>query len=198
MSFITKKSKKDEGFTYIELLIAIIIMSLVLIGVSQGLLTGNRVLEKTTVSSSTSGSILQLDTLIRKNVSRIYFPFWWGDINITESADNIEIPFYEGNENTFLIFGFENNYLNMAVKKPDEDFPSNSSENGYLLEPVQSFGKFSSVGFKPATAPGEGVIGIEFIVQPIDNKYPSVTIISRFGGLPLALSDDNNKNTTDL
>ena len=195
MSFITKKNKTDDGFTYIELMITIIITALLIVGVSQGLLTGSRVLEKATVNSVTTGSILQMDNLIRKNVARIYFPFWSGGINIAEDTSTIEIPFFEGNENAFLTFSFENNYLNIAIKKPDEDFLTNSSGDGYLPETIQTFGKFSSVDFKPALTPGEAVFGVEFIVHPIEKKYPPVTIIARFGSLPLTLSGENNKSS---
>lgn len=195
MSFITKKNKTDDGFTYIELMITIIITALLIVGVSQGLLTGSRVLEKATVNSVTTGSILQMDNLIRKNVARIYFPFWSGGINIAEDTSTIEIPFFEGNENAFLTFSFENNYLNIAIKKPDEDFLTNSSGDGYLSETIQTFGKFSSVDFKPALTPGEAVFGVEFIVHPIEKKYPPVTIIARFGSLPLTLSGENNKSS---
>jgi prepilin-type N-terminal cleavage/methylation domain-containing protein len=196
VSFITKKNKTDYGFTYIELLIAIIIMSLLIIGVSQGLLTGTRILEKATVHTTTTGSILHMDNLIRENVARIYFPFWSGEINIEEGENNIEIPFFDGNKDTYLTFSMQDNYLNIAVKRPADDFSADNVESGYKLDPIQSFGKFSSADFKPATTPETGVVGVELTLQPLENKNPPVTIIARFGSLPIFLS--NNKNTTNL
>lgn len=191
---INKINRSEDGFTFIELMITLLITSLLIIGVSKGLIGGSRIVEKAVASSSTTVTILQMDNQIRSMVSRVYFPFWYGNIDIEENSGTIEIPFYEGGKNNLLHFSFENNYLDIGLKKinedsPEKNRPEENRQSGYNLEKIQSYGAFSRVDLNPAVNKIDEVFGLQVTVYPLNKKYSPVNVIARFGSTPIFIRE---------
>lgn len=186
---INKTAKLEDGFTFIELMITLLITSLLIIGISKGLIGGSKVVEKAVAGSSTTITILQMDNQIRSMVSRVYIPFWYGNIDIEENSGTIDIPFYEGKNDSFLYFSFENNYLDIGLKKVNEDSPEENRQSGYNMEKVQSYGVFSRVDLKPAVNKKDEVFGLQVTVYPLNKKYPPVNVIARFGSNPIFIRE---------
>ncbi len=191
---INKTAKSEDGFTFIELMITLLITSLLIIGISKGLIGGSKVVEKAVAGSSTTITILQMDNQIRSMVSRVYFPFWYGNIDIEGNSGTIDIPFYEGKNDSFLYFSFENNYLDIGLKKvnedsPEEKHPGENRQSGYNLEKVQSYGVFSRVDLKPAVNKKDEVFGLQVTVYLLNKKYPPVNVIARFGSTPIFIRE---------
>ena len=181
----------NDGFTFVELMITLVITSLLIIGISQGLISGTRIIEKATMYTNSTTTFLEMDDLVREMVGRVYVPFWYSEIPVEENSDYLEIPFYEGEKDSFLTISFNNSYLHIGLKDLSGDGAGSISENEneYQSKIIRSFHAFSKITIEPAVNSEQEIFGVSLSVYPMDESNPPFTIVAPFGSNPLYSAD---------
>lgn len=177
----------NDGFTFIELLITLVITSLLIIGISQGLISGTKIIEKATIKTESTTTYIEMDDLVRQMVGRIYMPFWLSDIYYEEEPGYMEIPYFDGKGDSFLTISFTENNLHVGIKVliSDDAEVANRRQSEYQTEVIRSFHAFSNIDIETALNAEQEVIGITLSVYPIDESVEPFTIVAPFGSNPL-------------
>ena len=158
-----------SGYTFIELIIALVILSILGVGMWQGLVRVSRLLDRIYVVHSGISSTVVMDERIREEVSRIIIPFWIPGVPVTEDKDGVAIDFYNGEKGKALCFRFTDNYLIMG------------DDNGKVL---CSFGPFSDVRIETHRNPQGVATGIRFIIYGDGMEKRPLTIVAGFRSCP--------------
>ena len=169
--------KNEDGFTFIEIMIALIITSLLGIVIWQGLARGSSLIEKISMSSSETVKVLQMEESIRTVTSKVIIPFWEDAIKIEEEDDKLSIPYFEAERDKFLSIKIEDDYLLIGSSKNKEE-----EQNIHL------FGPFSEVDFELVYSEDDEIIGIKYMLQHTKKSFDTITIIARFGSNPFWIS----------
>jgi hypothetical protein len=164
-----KKNNPEGGFTLIEVLFTIFLLSVLGLVIVSAIITGQRLYEKNQKAIESSFSLLQLDSFLRKYASRIIPPFWVLPDSLSFDCLPCEIPYYNGDPNKALAILFEEGML--KIKLPEEEY-----------EPA--FGPYEDVKIGPALNQEDDLVGLEVILT-LKNKE-EITITARFGGFPIS------------
>ncbi len=170
--------KNEDGFTLIEVMLALTIVSLLGIMIWQGLTKTGKLIEKIYFSSSTTLKIMEMEKYLRRMSGKIVVPFWVSEITIEEGNNVLTIPFYEGNSNSNLFLKFENNYLVIGCN----DTEKKHSEN------MHTFGPFSKVTFKLARNRYGDVFGIKFTIHHLKKSNEPIIITTSFQSNPFLIN----------
>ncbi len=100
MNFL--KIRTNEGFTLIETLIAITLVSL--IGIPVFMVFSDTVSFTGNVKDLNrwNKELIQLERVLRKSVGEVGIPFWISDIELTEEAGSMSVPYWNGQADSFL------------------------------------------------------------------------------------------------
>ncbi|MBN2443103.1 MAG: prepilin-type N-terminal cleavage/methylation domain-containing protein [Spirochaetales bacterium] len=168
-----QQSNKEDGSTFIELLVAITIMSILGVTMWMGFATTVHLIRTVPESTRLIQEFIALDSVLREYMSRVRLPFWQPELDFYTDSSSAQFPFYEGVENKFLLIEFYENEISIKTFEEESD-----------EDPVTLFktGPFSSVTFNEVTEKGLGLIGIELTLKPEHEKIDEFTIFARFGG----------------
>ncbi|MCK5153875.1 MAG: prepilin-type N-terminal cleavage/methylation domain-containing protein [Spirochaetales bacterium] len=104
---IRKKANKntitnDRGFTLIETLIAITLVSLIGIPVFMVFSDTVTFTAKVKDLNRWNKELIQLERTLRKSVGEVQIPFWISDIEVTENAGTMSVPYWNGDADSVL------------------------------------------------------------------------------------------------
>lgn len=109
-----KKVNKENGFTLLETLIALIVISLIGISVftlfSQVLIFTGKIKN----INRWNKEIIKLERIVRSCVSRIEVPFWIDTIKVRKDNNSVIIPFWKGDKNSFLKIDITDGFLTIT------------------------------------------------------------------------------------
>ena len=110
--------KKESGFTLVEALIALTIVSL--IGIPVFMVFSETVTFTGKIKDLTrwNRELIGLESVLRKSVLQIRIPFWISDIEVSEGITILKVPYWMGDVNSFL--EIEGNDGNLNISTPDE------------------------------------------------------------------------------
>lgn len=120
-----KANKNESGFTLIETLIAITLVSL--IGIPVFMVTSNTITFTGKVKDLNrwNKELVQLERVIRKSVAEVQIPFWISDIELTEESKVMSVPYWNGDAESFLEMEIDNTVFKITTPQGSTVF------NGY-------------------------------------------------------------------
>jgi hypothetical protein len=163
-----------DGFAYIEMMVALIIVSLVGGIIWQGMVNTDTLLHKIVFHSSTTVRLMQMEKSIRRFIGKVRYPFWVNDLGIEEGEDEIKIPFYEGESDRFLIVKYYDEQLIIEIQQGKTD----------ELKQTEYFGPLSDVTIELAKNEDKEIIGVDFLMYTENKLSDPVKITARFGSNP--------------
>jgi prepilin-type N-terminal cleavage/methylation domain-containing protein len=166
--------RNENGFTYIEMMVALIIVSLVGVIIWQGIANAGKLLDKITVHSSSTVKLMQMEESMRRLIGKVRYPFWVNELEIVDRDDEITIPYYEGKSNTLLVVKYEDEHVIIGTRYRDTE----------QMDDVKYFGPFSDATIELARNEDEVVIGVSFIMYAVKKSSDPVKITARFGSNP--------------
>jgi hypothetical protein len=166
------KNNKHDGFSLIEAIIAIGIISLIGIVAVMGVFQALRGFDKAQNTLITCARIIQVKNFLEKVTAGILFPFWLSRID-TEQQQSLKIPYLDAEEENYIQLSFTGNYLIIELHYEKED-----------NDQVFSFGPFSDVSFELLSADLKPFYGIKILITPLDRGFDMVEILAEFGCYP--------------
>ena len=156
----------ENGFTVLEVLVGLAILSLLGIGVWSGVAASLRAASRVHEAVLANARLLQLDDRIRAAAGRIVPPWWDRGPEIQELQAEWRVPMVDGYPEKFLVVAFKDGVLSVD----DGDF-------------VSLFPGFTSVSLTPAW---EGESGLRCLRLDVAGKgIDPLSISARFGGAEL-------------
>ena len=172
-------SESERGFTYIEVMVALIILSLAGVLIWQGVSASGKLLDKISARSSSTMRLMQTEEAVREFVGRIKIPFWMSTMDLEGEEGEITVPFYEGRNDTFLVMKYEDSSLIIGTRRAD----------GEQMVGVKSFGPFSNAEIEGARDEEGKLFGITIVLYTGETLSDGVHITARFGSNPLWAKD---------
>jgi prepilin-type N-terminal cleavage/methylation domain-containing protein len=86
----------EDGFSFIEVLVSLLIISLVGVVLYASFSTGFRAIEKAQTEVRTAVRHLQADHLIRSAAGAVEIPYWVTDYEMAAGENTLDLPWYEG------------------------------------------------------------------------------------------------------
>jgi len=156
----------ENGFTVLEVLVGLAILSLLGIGVWSGVAASLRAASRLRAAVLANARLLQLDDRIREAAGRIVPPWWEKGPEIQELQGEWRVPLVDGYPEKFLVVAFKDGVLSID----DGDF-------------VSLFPGFTSVRLAPAWEGESGFGGLRLEVT--GKGIGPLSISARFGGAEL-------------
>ncbi|MBN1687359.1 MAG: prepilin-type N-terminal cleavage/methylation domain-containing protein [Spirochaetales bacterium] len=174
--FSRRDCRSDDGFTLIEVLVSLLILSIIGLVVWRGSILATRVLSTSTESSMATTKILQLDDSLRREIEKIQMPFWLREIKIEQTEHGITLPYYQGDPDNSLTIAAAGNYL---------DVSNSSREQAFRLGP------FPGLRVETAYDAQTNPIGVRVQIAPAGNRLSQEGLFFRFGSSPLWVDDED-------
>jgi len=131
---------KSGGFTFVEIIITMLIFSIVSIPVFTVFSRIIHVTEKIKTANRHTWEIISLDDFLKNAVSEIRFPFWMAlkkDTPYMNGKNHIAVPYWKGKRNSALIVDCTDGVL--SVTSPDETRIFKGWE-AFISQPLQDKG----------------------------------------------------------
>ena len=166
--------KNNSGFTLIETLIAITLVSLIGIPVFTVFSDTVSFTGKIKDLNRWNKELIQLDRVLRKSVGEVKIPFWLSDIEVTEGTGTMTIPYWNGDADLLLEIEIEDTVLKITT-------------------PVRStiFNGYDEVGFDILKDSQSGIIGLSINVKK--TKREDVKFQCTFGAIGRDILMKNEK-----
>jgi prepilin-type N-terminal cleavage/methylation domain-containing protein len=180
-SNVYRSKKPEDGFTFMEVIAAMAIMSILGVTVWMGFAAAVNLIQSVPVSVELVQSYMVLDTIVREYISRVKPPFWQPELDYYMDSTSVIYPFYEGVEEQFLQIEYLDNHLYLSTNARDEDEEEDEGDSEEVRELYRS-GPFSYIYFSEISEKGLGIIGLEITLKPEHEKIDEFTIFARIGG----------------
>ncbi len=167
--------KNEDGFTFVEVIASILILSIIGFLIWQGSSIATRVLFKSTDRSIATIRLLQLDEVMRRETGHIVIPFWISRLEIETTHSRISVPYYQGDPDDVLIIEVVEDALKITAPKHDKSL---------------HFGPFPGISAMVARDTGGNPIGIKLIHVASNLEDSLSEILYSFGSFPLWSADD--------
>jgi prepilin-type N-terminal cleavage/methylation domain-containing protein len=166
----------EDGFTLIELMVTVAITALIGLVVWQGAVQAQRTTDRMSIHSHTTIRTLQVERSLREQMKRIQIPYWIGslELSIDEDAGEVEIPFYEGEADSFLVVKQSYASLLVGIKS------GQAEEMSY----VQQFDGISGIRFDIIENDTGALLGIQYQVYITEKNDQPIVITAGFGANP--------------
>ena len=170
LSSFKKKRQSDDGFTYLEILVALSVLVLVVFVVIRGFSGASRLIEKIGSISVETAKVLQVNEAVCKYVEKVRIPFWESDPPLQHNGKGVLVlPFLNGDAADELVLFIENGAFLMESRK-----------TGVIV----SIHGFNHLEWETLTDEMNRAVGIVLIIGSSD-RIDSFTISARFGAHPL-------------
>ena len=157
--------KSDNGFTFVEVLAAVIILTVLGVVIWQGFLSALTGIDGIGVEITECTKILQIDDTVREAASRIIVPFWLNTAPVEKEINLMRIPYIDSCSDKELIISFEKEVLTIET-------------DGNTI----SFSAIDNVEMDFLTDDNNSIYGILLNINYSNEKF---TIEAPFGGLPV-------------
>jgi prepilin-type N-terminal cleavage/methylation domain-containing protein len=94
------RNKSENGFTFIEVLVSLLIISSVGIVLYASFSAGFKGVEKSRTEIRDAVRHLQTDSVIRSAAESVQIPYWVTAYEMTAAGGSLELPWYEGKKET--------------------------------------------------------------------------------------------------
>ncbi|MCK5671905.1 MAG: prepilin-type N-terminal cleavage/methylation domain-containing protein [Spirochaetales bacterium] len=161
----TKKTiKNNRGFTLIETLIAIVLVSLIGIPVFTVFSDTVGFTKKIKDLNHWNGELIKLERVLRKSVGEVQIPYWINNIEVTEGTGIMTIPYWNGDADLVL---------EMEIK--DTTFKITTPEGSTVF-----FG-YDGVEFDFLKDSRSGIVGLTILIKK--TKREDVKFQCTFGSI---------------
>jgi prepilin-type N-terminal cleavage/methylation domain-containing protein len=167
-------SKNEQGFTFVEVMVALLIISLIGVVVWQGSVRSGRLLDRISRESLITLKLMRTESALRDAVAEIRIPFWVSEAVIEESDGELVIPFYEGSADALLVVKCEDGSIVIGTRSGGEG----------TMEKSATFGPFAGTAVELARDNDDRPFGIRFTLRVQDGSFEPVEITARFGSNP--------------
>jgi type II secretory pathway pseudopilin PulG len=162
----TAPKSAEAGFSFIEILVALLLSSVLGLVLWSGLAGTQGLMRKTIQRASLSLKLLQLDTGLRQALGRVRLPFWvQAETAVSRQGGLLTIAWLDGD--------------------PDKKLTLQQQDRRVLIGEtgtIGSFGPFPGVRLEVFRDERGRPLGVEVAV---DRGEETVTILARFGSNPL-------------
>jgi prepilin-type N-terminal cleavage/methylation domain-containing protein len=166
---------REDGFTFIELIVAMTIMSIIGVSMWIGFTAAVKLVHRIPESTEMMQEFLGLDNLLREHVGRIKIPFWEPELEYYIDSSTAQFPFYEGVETKYLLVEF--NESELIIKTFDEEGEDEP-------EVIFRSGPYAYVSFSEVEEKKIGILGLEVTLKPEHENVEEFSIFARIGGYP--------------
>jgi prepilin-type N-terminal cleavage/methylation domain-containing protein len=167
-------SKNEQGFTFIEVMVALLIVSLIVVVAWQGSSRSGNLLDRISRDSLTVLKLMRAESALRDAVAEIRIPFWVSEAVIEEGEGELAIPFYGGSADTLLVVKCEDGHIVIGTKSSGEG----------TTEKIVSFGPFAGASVDLARSDDDRPFGVRCTILVADGSFEHVEITARFGSNP--------------
>ena len=158
--------KSEEGFTLLETLVAMVVLSALGVGVWAAVTVSEQSVARSRASSRAATQVLQVDDRLRACVSRVRAPWWMPAPSIQGDDGSWNIPYLDGDPDKSLAISWKTTEL--------------SIDDGGA---VSRYPGFTSARLTSALDVDGRPYGVELTLE---GKYVSrISIIARFGSVEL-------------
>ena len=172
-SSFRNEPSSDGGFTFVEILVSLLLVSLLGLVIWSGLARGENLVRRTSRGTADAVRILQLDTALRKAAGRVRVPYWETGPQVEAGEDFLRVSWLDGQAQLYLSLGRRDGLLAVGF----------STE-----EPEGLFGPFDEITLGLMTGPDGAARGIRVAVAGgaagVSGGRP-IELQARFGGQPL-------------
>jgi prepilin-type N-terminal cleavage/methylation domain-containing protein len=99
-------NKHDEGFTLVETLTAIAVISIAGLALLSGVSMATRTLEKAKTRAIHATRLLNADERLRELIGQVAIPFWERNAGFAVRNETLELPWYQGQKDAILRITF--------------------------------------------------------------------------------------------
>jgi len=135
---LTNTLQNNSGFTLIETLVAITLISL--IGLPVFMVTSDTFAftKKIKDFNRWNGELIKLERVLRKSVSGIQIPFWISNIELTEGSGAMIIPYWNGDADLVLEIKIEDTAFKITTPEGTTVFKGYDGVEFNILEDSHS------------------------------------------------------------
>lgn len=162
-------ARSDRGFTFIEVLVSLTVLSLIAVVVWAALSNARTLIDKISYRGSTTAKTVQLDTFLRSSCRKVRPPFWLTALEVTSADGRLSIPYYDGEPDRHLVLEVEGSYLTVRSEPGEESL---------------RFGPFEEIALGTISQEGQLPWGVEVRLQT--ERATPLTLTCRLGAVPLA------------
>jgi prepilin-type N-terminal cleavage/methylation domain-containing protein len=87
----------DAGFTFMEILVAMMLMAALTVVVTSGFLSGEGLIHRTIRAATEASQLLRTRETLRRAAARVRIPWWSGPVDAQEQNGELAIPWVDGN-----------------------------------------------------------------------------------------------------
>ena len=117
-SLSNRSCDSTAGFTLLETLVTLMLVSLLALVLSAGVIGSQRLIDTAIGTAASTIKILQLDRYLRRTVGRIVVPYWVGPVKLDTAANALELPYLDGEPELILVL--EPRKRGIVVKTPED------------------------------------------------------------------------------
>lgn len=162
----SSRARSEGGFTFIEALVGMALLSVVGVATSRGLSQALRSVARTGASLASSARLARLDDTVRSLSARVRAPFWAGGHAVVSGPDELRVGWLDGESERELCLSFHDGVVTVG--------------DGRLAE---RYAGFLSAGFSVVTDAQERTAGVRLDLLLSDTSR--VTVLARLGSVPL-------------
>lgn len=161
--------ESEAGFTLLEVLLGMVILSLLGIGMWTAVTVSLRSLDRFHAGALANARVLQIDDRFRECAARIRAPWWESAPTVETATDAWKVAFLDGDPRKLLVISYQDGSL--AI-----------DDGAY----VSRFPGFNSVRLENALAADGTPIGVSLT---LDGRYiGETTIFARYGGAAVCIA----------
>lgn len=164
------RARSDAGFTFMEILVAMMLMAVLTVVVTSGFLSGQGLIQRIIRSATQSSQLLRTRETLRRAAARIRIPWWSGSVAVVEQASELAVPWLDGDPTSVLRLVHKGTFLAVSV-----------GANG----PVSALGPYTDAHLEVARDGLGRPWGLKVGVWNGSTDAPPIEIAAPFGSAPL-------------
>ncbi len=164
------RARRDAGFTFMEILVAMMLMAALTVVVTSGFLSGQGLIQRIIRAAMESSQLLRTKDTLRRAAARIHIPWWSGTVAVTEQDTELSIPWLDGNPDASLRLVRKGSILAVSV-----------GADG----PVSALGPFAETSVALARDDLGRPWGLRVGIRSGSMARPVVEVVVPFGSAPL-------------
>ncbi len=161
----------DAGFSVLEVMVALLLLSALGVAVWAGLVGGQNLAGRAIRSASGTARLLQMEMHLRRTAAQVRTPYWAPGPGAEATADGLRIPWLNGRAEEALVLDWSEDRLGVRTG------PS---------EPGIVFGPFAEVECEVYVGGPSQAAGLRVSVLAEAGDGEPLVIEAPFGGSPLA------------